>query len=200
MSVQQDGTEKKILRARGAVPAKCTHKHAPPYAENKHTLQAARQAAVEAALACATKILRSKQRTDITITVDNVTTLRDLHVAEARVRAQNDESDNGTEDTAREAKRRRTEPRGTKRQREDGGNTATKNERRPRAVANIKHMHRLSSKIMIRAPTAATTLDLLAQAESASRERDTDARVTTTKGKDRTGPVWSENRTWDPGD
>ena len=48
----------------------------------------------------------------------------------------------------------------------------------------VKHMHRLSSKIMIRAPTAATTLDLLAQAESASRERDTDARVTTTKGKD----------------
>ena len=53
---------------------------------------------------------------------------------------------------------------------------------------------------MIRAPTAATTLDLLAQAESASRERDTDARVTTTQGGDRTGPVWSENRTWDPGD
>ena len=77
---------------------------------------------------------------------------------------------------------------------------AVTREQRPRAVANIKHMHRLTSKIMIRAPTAATTLDLLAQAESASRERDTDARVTTTKGKDRTGPVWSENRTWDPGD
>ena len=80
------------------------------------------------------------------------------------------------------------------------GRFKTKSERRPRAVANIKHIHRLTSKIMIRAPTAATTLDLLAQAESASRERDTDARVTTTKGKDRTGPVWSENRTWDPGD
>ena len=59
---------------------------------------------------------------------------------------------------------------------------------------------RLPSNILIRAPRAATSLNLLAQAQSASRRRDIDARVITAQGTERTGSVWSENRTWDPGD
>ena len=198
--VRQDGTEKEVLRASGAVPAKNTHKDAPPHAETRHTLQGARQAAVEAALACTTRILREKKRTDIVITVDNVTTLRHLHSAGARVRAQDDSTDN-TDSTAHRAKRRRTVPRGAKRQREDSGsNAAPQPDRQPRAVANMRRLSRLPSNILIRAPRAATSLNLLAQAQSASRRRDIDARVITAQGTERTGSVWSENRTWDPGD
>ena len=47
---------------------------------------------------CQPKILRRKKRTDITITVDNVTTLRDLRTAETRVRAQ--EEENNTDATS----------------------------------------------------------------------------------------------------
>jgi len=198
--VQQDGTEKEILRASGAVPAKNTHKDAPPHAETRHPLQGARQAAVEAALACTTRILRRKKRTDIVITVDNVTTLRNLHSAEARVRAQ-DDGTNSTDSTTHRAKRRRTVPRGAKRQREDSGSSAAQHhERQPRAVANIRQLASSTSTILIRAPRAATSLSLLAQAQSASRRRDIDARVITAQGTERTGSVWSENRTWDPGD
>ena len=198
--MQQDGTEKEILRASGAVPAKNTHKDAPPHAETRHTLQGARQAAVEAALACTTRILRRKKRTDIVITVDNVTTLRNLHSAEARVRAQ-DDGTNSTDSTTHRAKRRRTVPRGAKRQREDSGSSAAQHhERQPRAVANIRQRASSTSTILIRAPRAATSLSLLAQAQNASRRRDIDARVITAQGTERTGSVWSENRTWDPGD
>ena len=117
------------------------------------------------------------------------------------MRAQEEENDSDATSAAHRAKRSRTEPRGAKRKRDDNGDKAAEaKQRRPRAVANIHALRGLTSNIMIRGPTAATSLDLLAQAQSASRERDTDARVTTTEGGDRTGPVWSENRTWDPGD
>ena len=152
------------------------------------------------ALACTTRILRRKKRTDIVITVDNVTTLRNRHRAEARVRAQ-DNSTNSTGSAAHRAKRRRTVPRGAKRQREDSGSSAAPHhERQPRAVANIRQLASSTSTILIRAPRAATSLSLLAQAQSASRRRDIDARVITAQGTERTGSVWSENRTWDPGD
>ena len=156
---------------------------------------------MEAALACTTQILRRKKRTDIVITVDKyVTTLRNLHSAEARVRAQDDRT-NSTDSTTHRAKRRRTVPRGAKRQREDSGSSAAPHhERQPRAVANIRQLASSTSTILIRAPRAATSLSLLAQAQSASRRRDIDARVITAQGTERTGSVWSENRTWDPGD
>ena len=195
--VQQDGSEKEILRANGAVPAKCTHKDAPPHAETKHTLQAARQAAIEAALAYSTRMARNGRREAITITVDNITTLRNLHSAEAFVREREDNAQGETEGSARTTKRPRAEPRGTKRRSDSDATTA---ERQPRAVANVRQLHRMTSNVLIRAPTAATSLELVTQAQNASRRRDTDARVHTSNGDDRTGPVWAENRTWDPGD
>ena len=73
-------------------------------------------------------------------------------------------------------------------------------ERQPRAIANIRQLHRLTSNILIRAPTAATSLELIAQAQNASRRHDTNAYVVTAQGTERIGAIWTENRTWDPGD
>ena len=186
-----------ILRASGAVPAKCTHKDAPPHAEKKHTLQAARQAAIEAALAYTTRMARDGRREAITITVDNVTTLRNLHSAEAAERKREENTQDRTEGSAQSTKRPRAEPRGTKRRNDSDEATA---ERQPRAVANVRRLQRMTTNVLIRAPTAATSLELVLQAQNASRRRDTDARVHTSNGDERTGPVWAGNRTWDPGD
>ena len=80
-----------MLTASGAVPATSTHaKTAPPHAEAAHTVQAARQAAVEAALAFAAAATSKRNSNSgdlrVAITVDGITTLRDLHRAQAHVR------------------------------------------------------------------------------------------------------------------
>ena len=201
--VQPDGTEKVVLRASGAVPARSTHaKQAPAHAESRHTLQAARQAAVEAALAFATAALaraRGAGGVAVAITVDNITTLRDLHCAQPHVQRQQEKATAAARIAARQAA-------GTKRARPTEDNTtktaasgSKAKEWRPRAAENLRKLTKLKGNIMIRAPRAATSLHLVARAQEAAQRKNINATVITNT-RTTEGPVWSGNRIWDPGD
>ena len=73
------GREHVRLRAHAAVASQAFHgSKAPPHAPSRHTLQAARQAALAAALTCAeAALMRTQQPVDITS--DSVVALQHLH-------------------------------------------------------------------------------------------------------------------------
>ena len=199
--VQPDGSEVGVLTASGAVPATSTHaKTAPPHAEAAHTVQAARQAAVEAALAFAAAATSKRNSNSgdlrVAITVDGITTLRDLHRAQAHVR----------EKERREAARRAAGARertSGKRKREEAaavpGSGEARTTWRPRAAENTRKLTKLKGEILIRAPRQATPLILIALAQEAAWRHNTNAEVSSAKTR-RNGPLWSGNEIWDPGD
>ena len=127
---------------------------------------------------------------------DGITTLRDLHRAQAHVR----------EKERREAARRAAGARertSGKRKREEAAAVPGRGEARttwrPRAAENTRKLTKLKGEILIRAPRQATPLILIALAQEAAWRHNTNAEVSSAKIR-RNGPLWSGNEIWDPGD
>ena len=197
--VQGDGTEKLRLRASGAVPARSTHgAKAPPQAPDRHTQQAAHQAAAAAALVYARQI-RRRERSRVLITASSDTTHRNLmekgeaQDAPARPETRGQKASRAAGNRAADMKRRREEKGGADAYREASQLTQNKNQLRSLEFQE-------PGMVRIRAPKGAQNMTLYAAAVKAARMRDLKAHVVTAEGKHRALALWEDARTWDPGD
>ena len=208
-TVRPDGSEKPILRAHGTAPARSTHGAAYAHTPDRPTEQAAHQAAIEAASSCAVALARREGAEKIYITPHSATTLIDMRNARQRVLREERNQRAREPDPAPRIKRARhtRKPRGTKRRNEDDTTSTTSSPRTTHHrhaefnARTLEHFCRRNPQttLIARAPHEATPLELIAHAHRAAGYTDLHARVT--RGNtERTGPLWTGNRVWDPGD
>jgi hypothetical protein len=221
--VGAEGGETPRLQAAGKVPTVAAlGSRAPRGAATKHTEQSTHQAAIWAALVYAGQCLAKGRK--VTLTVESVTALRNLHTAPTD--ASNPQEDAASGETSahppqRQGAARPTESNGNKRQRpnprpdlkrgRDGDGSASAGGATPARTALIEENKRMLKALSqrypghleLRAPLGATPLHLRMQAQTAARYEDILAHVTLTGAGSRDSrllPIWDQTRVWDPGD
>ena len=221
--VGDDGSEKPRMQAVGKVPTVAAMgSRAPKGAATKHTEQAAHQAAIWAALEYAGQCLSKGSK--VTLTIESVTALRNLHAAPADEEAQPGAAAQGgaaaqtphRDGAARPMpgngnKRQRPNPRPDLKRGREAEERAVRRAARPsHTEMNTRSKRRLEAlsrrypgKLELRAPQGATPVTLRMQALTAARFDDIQAHVSFagTGSKDsRLYSLWDQTQIWDPGD
>ena len=221
--VGDDGSEKPRLHAVGKVPTVAAMgSRAPKGAAAKHTEQSAHQAAIWVALEYAGQCL--SKGSEVTLTVESVTALRNLHDAPAGEEARPGAAAQGgaaaqtphRDGAARPMpgngnKRQRPNPRPDLKRGREAEERAVRRAARPsHTEMNTRSKRRLEAlsrrypgKLELRVPQGATPVTLRMQALTAARFDDILAHVSFagTGSKDsRLYPLWDQTRIWDPGD